>query len=182
MASAAAGQAATASIVTVGGQVVSWRECAPHSRCKTLGGNPAVSHTRCTSYQGKPGPQSWSWFPGNFLSGGQGAVHACVPATRSGERAGWAGLGPGWRLWSCTSQGLWLSLPGPWGSRSLIAMDMFGVLPSTACPELPGWLMGISMPPEVQVWGKQPAWEMGPMSPHPTNWISNPWMFTNTLL
>lgn len=73
-------RAATASIVTAGGQGVSWRECAPHSRCKTLGGNPAVSHTRCTSYRGKPGPQSRSWFPGNFLSGGKGlSVLACQP-------------------------------------------------------------------------------------------------------
>lgn len=63
----------------------------PTQDVKTLGGNPAVSHTRCTSYRGKPGLQSQSWFPGNFLSGGQGAVHIHMSATLSGERAGQAG-------------------------------------------------------------------------------------------
>lgn len=36
------------------------------------------------------------------------------------------------------------------------------------------------MPPEVQVWEKQPAREVGPMNLCPENWISNPWTFTNT--
>lgn len=79
--------------------------------------------------------ENWSWFPGNFLSVGGGALRGWVPATAEGGCArGWAqagGLGYAW-------QGPQLSLPGPLGESEpeKVAEAHLGVSvsPPTACP------------------------------------------------